>query len=296
MRRVLLIPNLHAARVRPKRLTRVVELLKREGCVVDLRSPESPEDVIRIARQGGGEGFDAVVVYGGDGTMMLAVEGLIGSGVPIGLIPGGTGNLLATNLGISRRPVHAVKVVARGVPRRIDLVRTESEDGVRYFAVAGGAGIDAQIMEDTVGASKRRWGIIAYVLQTLRALRRIKSINYRLRLDGGDPVDVTAVTVLVANCRVVVPPLIHLGTHVELDDGQLDVVALNAKNIFELFGLVWALLRDREDGVRVRRFRARSVALETVAATPVQLDGESSGTTPFSAMIIPGGLHVLVSS
>lgn len=292
-RRVLLIHNPAAARSYPRRLAAARSTLEREGCAVQVAETRGPGDAVELARLGVREGVDVVAVYGGDGTMMQAVEGMIGEGVPLGLIPGGTGNLLASNLGIPWNPRRAAQTIARGCVRAIDLGRLESDGRVRYFAVASGAGYDADIMSGTTGPAKRRWGMTAYVARVIRTLGAISPAPYRLVVDG-ETHEVEAVTVVVANCNQIVPPWLKLGRRVAPDDGLLDVVVLNAGGLLDAASVVWQLVRQAPDSDGVRRFRAREVVVDARPARPVQLDGEPNGATPFTATILPGALHVLV--
>jgi hypothetical protein len=118
----------------------------------------------------------------------------VGSDVILGLIPGGTGNLLAGNLRIPPSPARAAKVLVTGVPKRIDLGRLDRDTGQDYFAVACGAGYDAVIKTRTMSEHKRRWGMLAYVATTLRFIGEIRAraphrggrrVVRRARLDGG---------------------------------------------------------------------------------------------------------------
>lgn len=295
MRRVLLIHNPVAARVRTKRLNAVIEVLRQEGCEVEVATTSAVGDAVEIARQGAAGGVDVVAIYGGDGTMIQAVEGMIDFDLPIGLIPGGTGNLLAANLGLPRNPLRAARVVATGVPREIDLGRMESAAGVRYFAVAGGAGFDAELMAGTHGSAKRKWGMAAYVVRAFHLLGTMRTTRFRLRVDGQTH-EFGAVTVMVANCGSIMPPILHLGAKVVPDDGLLDVVALRAANLWQALTAVLQLIRGREDGKFVRRYRGWSVRVEADRDTAVQLDGEPNGQTPFEAVVMPRGLKVLVAA
>ena len=293
MRRVLLIHNPVAARTRSRRLQQVIDTLRRGECDVQVASTGGVGDAVNLAREGAVNGVDIVAVYGGDGTMMQAVQGIINHEIPIGLIPGGTGNLLAANLGLPRNPVRAAEIVATGAPRPIDLGKFESADGVRYFAVASGAGFDAQLMAGTPSVSKRKWGMGAYVVRAFRILSSLRPTRFTLVVDD-ETHEVRAASVLVANCGTVFPPILHLGADIALDDGALDVVILDAASVWQVFLTLGVLLRRRVDGVRVRRFRGRKVRVEADGPVPVQLDGEPNGRTPFAATILPGRLKVIV--
>lgn len=292
MRRVLLIVNPAAARTR-RRLTRaVVRILEREGCQVTVIKTNAPGDAERAAREHA-DAVDVVAVYGGDGTIMQAVAGIQGRDVPVGLLPGGTGNLLAGNLRLPRRVVRAARVVAHGTPRIIDLGRIEQASGVQFFAVACGSGFDAQLMAETTGRAKRRWGFLAYVARAIALAGDVRPHPYRITVDGVAE-DVAAASILIANCREFAPPLVAMGPDIALDDGWLDAVVLDARGPIGALRAMWRLVRGRVGDPRVRRMRGRTIVVESDPPRPVQLDGEVGGTTPFTATIIPGGLSVLV--
>lgn len=297
MTRALLIFNPEAARADPAVVETVTSVLAGEGWSVEVARIEGPGHAADLAREGVRDGADVVVVYGGDGTTMQVVKGIVGSDIPVGLIPGGTGNLLAGNLRLPRSPRVAARAVARGTPRRIDLGRVEREDGTHYFAVACGAGLDAELMARTTGAAKRRWGVGAYVARTVQALGKLDVVSYRITVDGG-VVEPDGVMALVANCGELVPPFLPLGDGIALDDGAFDVVVLNAATAVEGGQIVWRLLTGRSGSdEKIRRMRGGCITVEAPLETlRVQMDGEPAGVTPFTAEVVPGALSVIVGS
>lgn len=293
MRRILLIANPAAARTRKDVTGTVVAVLEREGCSVELAVTTGHGDAARAARAAAQDDIDAVAVYGGDGTVMQAVAGIVGHEIPVGLIPGGTGNLLARNLGLPRDPAAAARVVAGGRPRAIDLGQFDNHTGSQYFSVACGTGFDAELMAGTSGTAKRRWGFAAYLVRGYLLARDAAPVPYRLTVDGAS-FDVEATSIVVANCGKFIPPLLGLAPGIALDDGQLDVVVLKAKGVLQAANVIWKMFTQRVDGLAVRRFHGREVTVEAHPTRPVQLDGELGGETPFTATLIAKGLSVLV--
>src|SRR5882672_10236569 len=163
MSRVLLIENPVAARAHTDVVQTVCRVLEREGWDVDLAGTTRPNEAGNLAAQGVKDGVDVIAVYAGDGTTTQAVSGMIGSHVPLALIPAGTGNLLAGNLRIPQDPTRAALLVTRGMRRRIDVGKIDRPEGPRYYAVACGTGLDAQVMIGAPTEKKRRWGSLAYV-------------------------------------------------------------------------------------------------------------------------------------
>ena len=131
-----------------------------------------PGDARELAEYGVAARVDVVAVFGGDGTTMQAAAALVGTEVALGVIPGGTGNLLAGNLRIPASPARAARALVSARPQPFDLGRMERPGGYQYFAVACGAGYDARVMAATLSEHKRRWGMGAYVATTLRLIAR----------------------------------------------------------------------------------------------------------------------------
>ena len=117
-----------------------------------------PGDARRLAAEGVAQGVDVVAVFGGDGTTMQAAAALVGTDVALGVIPGGTGNLLAGNLRIPSAPARAARRWSAARPRPFDLGRMERADGAHYFAVACGAGYDARVMAGTLSRAQAALG------------------------------------------------------------------------------------------------------------------------------------------
>jgi len=292
MARALLITNPMAARTDPAVVRTVSTVLAREGWDVDVVGTTRPGHAAELAAEGVRDGVDVVAVYGGDGTTMQAVKGMRGSEVPLGMIPGGTGNLLAGNLRIPRDPKKAALAIARAHPRRIDLGVMERPDGPHYFAVAAGAGFDAELMAGTTREAKRRWKMAAYVARAWETMGTVKSVACRITVDGR-ALEGTAASVLIANCAEFMPPLVKFRKGVALDDGLLDVVVLSAEGLFESLGVVLEWITGDDGSTRVQYARGRVVTVEMEPGQLAQLDGEPAGQTPFTVELLPGALRVL---
>ncbi|MBA3659129.1 MAG: diacylglycerol kinase family lipid kinase [Gemmatimonadales bacterium] len=297
MARALLISNPAAARNSPAALDGVLRELHAAGWNTEPVSTTGPGDARLLAERGVRDGVEIVAVFGGDGTTMQAAAALVGTDVALGVIPGGTGNLLAGNLRVPGNPVRAARALARGSARRFDLGRVDRPGSVEYFAVACGAGYDARVMAATPAALKRRWGMAAYVATTLRLIGNIRSASHRIVIDGVR-YDAHAAMVLVANCGEVIPPLIRLRPGILPDDGLLDVVVMRADNFSQSVRAVWDLLRVAPglpgEGTWLGYARGRQISVESDPIEPVQLDGEPGGETPFTVTVVPGAIRIVV--
>ena len=215
---------------------------------------------------------------------MQVAAAAAGSGIPLGLVPGGTGNLLAGNLRLPRRPAAAARAILRGTALTIDLGAVERADGTHYFAVCSGAGFDARLMAATGAAAKRRWKMGAYVAHACAALPGVTSVRHRVTVDG-ESHEVGAAMVLVANCGELLPPFLRLRDDIAPDDGWLDVLAFRADGTWEFVRTFFELLRHPRDGSgRLWFGRGRTV----------RVDGEPWGDTPFEARLLPAALQVIV--
>ena len=297
MARALLITNPAAARTQQRAVAAVMRTLHRSGWAAEVLATGGPGDARRLAEYGVAEGVDVVAVFGGDGTTMQAAAALVGTEVALGVIPGGTGNLLAGNLRIPASPARAARALVAGRPRPFDLGRMERAGGAQYFAVACGAGYDARVMAATLSEHKRRWGMVAYAATTLRLIGGIRSATHVITIDGVE-YDANAAMVLVANCGEVIPPFVKLGAGIRPDDGLLDVVVVRANGFGQSVRAVWDLLREAPTIEGIETFvgyaRGREIRVETEPVEPVQLDGEPGGETPFTVNVVPGAIRIML--
>jgi YegS/Rv2252/BmrU family lipid kinase len=295
--RVLCITNPAAARTRPRSVDAIMRTFDAAGWNAELAATTGPGDARLLAAEAVAGGVEVVAVFGGDGTSMQAAAALVGTDVSLGIIPGGTGNLLAGNLRIPSSPARAVQALVRGRPKRFDLGRMQRLDGLHYFAVACGAGYDARVMAGTPTELKRRWGMGAYVATTLRLISQIQSTAHVITIDGVE-YDANASMVLVANCGEVIPPWVRLGAGIRPDDGLLDVIVVRANGFGQSVRAVWDILRAAPEvegfDTYVGYARGHEIRVETQPVQPVQLDGEPGGETPFTATVVPGAISILV--
>lgn len=242
------------------------------------------------------DGVEVVVVVGGDGAVLQALQGLADSPAALGIVPLGTGNLVATNLGIPRRLDRAVAVILEGTARTIDLGKAAVDGKERVFAVACGIGFDATVMEDTSIRQKRRLGKLAYAASAVRASDRVRSTEHEITIDG-ETSRFDASQVFVANfgrTGLGLKPRMRVAP----DDGVLDVVALRGSGPIDGLLAAWEAIRQRRpgrsQGGRAFRARAHEVAVHAKQRRLVELDGSVVGHTPVTVTVRPGALRVLV--
>jgi diacylglycerol kinase family enzyme len=214
------------------------------------------------------EGAELVFACGGDGTVMAVVTALAGTDVAMAVIPAGTGNLLAANLGLATDAATGVEVALEGGRRKIDVGVVEN----RCFAVMAGMGFDAQMLEGTSETAKKRIGWLAYVGGAVKHLRN-RPMRIRIVLDGGPPMPRRPRTVIVGNVGRLQGGVRLIGD-AHPDDGQLDVAILSPNTLGHWAALAWAVLRRRDRVPRMETYRAERVEIRSNRRQPRQLDGD----------------------
>jgi diacylglycerol kinase family enzyme len=256
-----------------QRRSEICAALAEAGWPEPLWLETTPEDPgCGQTRQAVAEGATVVFACGGDGTVMACATELVGAPtgteVALAIIPSGTGNLLAANLGLSSDVKAAVAVATGGVRRRIDV----GVVGDRCFTVMAGMGFDAQMLDATPERWKKQIGWPAYAVAALRHLGN-RPMRVRIRLDGGHPFRRRARTVLVANVGKLQGGITLL-PDAEPDDGCLDVAVLTPHNLRHWLSLAWGVLRHRRSVSRMETYRARRVDISSDRAQPRELDGD----------------------
>ena len=242
------------------------------------------------------DGCDVVVAVGGDGAVVRVASAVATTKASLGIIPTGTGNLLASNLGIPHHVRQATRVIVRGRVRRIDLGRVVTDDGTkRDFAVACGVGFDAEVIDATGPSQKLRWGKLAYIANALGQTGTIRNVAHTITLDGTTS-RFDAAQVFVANFGKMLP-LIEPRQPIVPDDGLLDVLVVRAAGPLPGLLASWEALRQKgmgeSDGGHVFRARAKEIRIETEPTRLVESDGNSLGKTPVTISVRPRALRVL---
>jgi diacylglycerol kinase family enzyme len=225
-------------------------------------------------------GADVVCAFGGDGTVRVVGSTLAGTGVPLGVIPAGTGNLLARNLSLPLDLHSAVRVALSGRDMPIDVGRcsldvTGEDEQPRElaFLVMAGLGFDAAIMADVQDAMKERIGYLAYVAAGARNLRG-PQMRVRLSFDGEPPIARRVRTVLAGNVGRIGGG-INLMPAAEADDGYLDTLTLSPHGVVGWTAVAGRVITRRRSGhERVEHRRCRRLRITTDDPEPVQVDGD----------------------
>ena len=272
------------------------ERLEAAGWKVDSLVVRRKSALRRHAAHGVDAGVDVVVAVGGDGAVLQVVNALAETKVALGIIPMGTGNLLAGNLGIPHQLDRAVDVLVNGHHRRIDLGRVTVGGKDHDFTVACGVGFDARVMQATDTREKRRLGKLAYLVQAIRQAQHVRDVTHEITLDGRRS-SRKATQVLIANFGQM-GSLVETRREIQPDDGLLDVIVVRAPGPVPGLLAGWEALRQRNLGAsapgHVVRAQARDVRIATRRARLVEMDGSVVGTTPIIASIRPAAFTVIV--
>jgi diacylglycerol kinase (ATP) len=289
IRRVLLIVN-PASRTGARRLRKAEATFRALGVHCDTVTTDSPGHGADLARQLA-SGYDAVFTLGGDGTAIEVIGALANGGPPVGVLPGGTGNIVARTLGTPLNSGRAVKALLGGDEARIDLGRLLT--GQR-FAIGMGVGLDAAMIAGAPAPLKRRLGFLAYVLSATRAVFQMKSFRLRLTVDG-ETIEMDAAAVLIANFGAVLNDLITFGDGIRRDDGLLDACIYSPRNLRDAARILYMMSRKRFQPDPCITYRSgRNFRIETVPPQIGQADGDLLGDSPFEVSVEPLAGRVLV--
>jgi diacylglycerol kinase (ATP) len=226
---------------------------------------------------------DSVLAFGGDGTARLVADALAGTGVPMGLLPAGTGNLLARNLGIPpNRLDSSLQIALTGRPRTIDVGRAQicrtldpaEAPAQETFLVMAGLGFDAEVMAGAGSALKERFGWGAYVVAGMSRLRGRRT-PVTIRVDDDAPASRKVRAVVVGNCGTLQGG-IQLMPGALLDDGLLDVVIVAPRSLLGWLSVTGSVITGRRHPT-VEHLRCRSIEIRAERPLAAQLDGDPAG-------------------
>jgi YegS/Rv2252/BmrU family lipid kinase len=262
---------------------------ERGGWTPDLVVTDKAAAGVAVARNAAGNGAALVVAAGGDGTVRSCAEGLADTGIPLGIVPLGTANLLARTLGIPADP-RAALAVALGSreDRRIDIA---TADGASFTAMAG-MGLDAAVVAAT--KLKHRLGWFAYAMSGAAHLA-VPPARFSIRMDGGPPVEREAKCVVVGNSGLL-PGGFTVLPQARIDDGLLDIGVLAPRGLFGWPRVATRVLtHSRHEDRQLERFQARKVEITAHAVLPREVDGEIvPPSRTLTVAVWPGALTVRV--
>jgi len=279
-------------------LKRVRSFLRYRGWSVESHLTEKAGDATILARAAAQAGCDVVIVAGGDGTVNEAVNGLVGTETALSVLPVGTGNMWAKQLGI---PTHtltnplrlreAAAGLAEGSIRSVDVGQVNG----RYFLCWAGIGLDAQVTTTMEPRQRRtkRLGVLPYAIAAVLVARDFQGVRTRVLLDSSI-VRGRTLLILVSNIQQYIG-LLHIARQARMDDGLLDVFVFKGLGFqYAVRHLLKIVSRRYLQDPRIVHRQARHVEVLTEWAIPVQVDGDLIGSTPVTLDVVPLALRVLV--
>lgn len=296
MTRALVIGRKRKGREVAQHVAETSRALRDAGWTVDDRVVTRKRSLRKRAGKAAKRGTGVVVAVGGDGAVLQVATAIAGSKTALGIIPLGTGNLLAGNLKVPKKPAKAVKTILGRRVRRIDVGRIEVDGSKRCFTVACGIGYDAEVMDATTPPQKLRWGKLAYLANAIGQADELHLVKHVLTIDG-TRMETEASQVFVANQGRMLP-IVAPRRKIRPDDGKLDVILVRASGAIPALIAGWDAvvqedLGETADG-RVFRTQARKVEIETEPGRLVEVDGSVIGETPVSIRVDARALRVLV--
>lgn len=290
MRRALAIVNPRAGNQSGERIAGwLAELAQSNNIEVVVRETSADIDAKALVQDA--EQFDRVISSGGDGTIMQVMNGIAKKGIPLSVIPAGTGNALAQALQLPldlRAATEAVFMPVVFSPLDLGLL-----DDRLHFALRLSIGYEAVVTQDTTRELKTRFGKMAYVMQAVRHAVRVRSVRYRFIVDG-KTVRRRAESVWVANAGSLGALDLDLDRNINFSDGQLDLCVMRLSLQQDLRIIVQRLMmRQRLPAAVFSRIPIRqSIRIITYPRQPIQVDGEVVGETPCEIKVVPNAIQI----
>ncbi len=287
MPRALLLVNRHSRRGQDQVSTAIAQLMERDFNLVieSSRDPGHISDSIRRCA----DQVDLVIVGGGDGTLNAAIEGLVDTRLPLGILPLGTANDLARTLGIPRTIPEACNIIAQGKCQAIDLGWV---NGKHFFNVAS-LGLSVKITQQLSREVKRRWGVLAYAITSFQVLFHSVPFGAVIQMNG-ETKRVKTVQIAVGNGRYYGGGM-TVAKDATIDDQQLDLYSLEIQHWWEMIPLLPAMRAGTHAAASsVRMLHGQEIKVVTRRPYPINTDGEITTSTPALFRVIPKALTVFV--
>jgi diacylglycerol kinase (ATP) len=288
-RKVLVIYNPTAGWRRRRRFEQIISTLVADGVDVDVRATTKRGDAEQFAGEASAEKYDVVAIAGGDGTINEAINGLSDQSPPLAVIPLGTANVLAHEIGQDNSVNEIAKTIAHGQPKNVAIGLVNG----RRFVMMAGFGFDAYVVNHVQPKIKRLLGKMAYVLSTLRALCMFSFPAYRVSING-ESVDVASA--VIANGRYYGGKFV-CAREAHLEDARLHAVLFLKPGVLRtLRYAVWLALNRLHKLPDVRIIPATEIAVAYVDDDPVQGDGDIVAHLPAQISLAPRALALLMPS
>ncbi len=248
-------------------------------------------DGVRLAKEAAAAGVDVVAVYGGDGTVREVTTGLLGTNVPILVLPGGTANALALALGIPTDLAAAAALLTCDdcELRQVDVGMVDEQ----AFLIGVGVGVPGEIADTADREAKDRLGVLAYFVSSIQALRNAETVVYRVTIDG-ETFETEGISAVILNAGQFGIPGVTIAPSVSMADNQLDLLVFKSKSLPALVSLAASVVRQDEQAAPYDTYTGREIRVEATPPQPVQVDGEVLPAAPVSAKLLPCAVTYIV--
>lgn len=250
-------------------------------------------DATRFAKQAIAEGADVVCSYGGDGTVMEVARAVQGGDIPMAILPGGTANLMSVELGIPKDLSSAAQIAIdpNSVVRRVDM----GQAGDQLFMLRVGIGFAGEKVKLADRELKDKWGILAYSIAGLKALKTVPVAKYRISVDG-EEYETDGKSCLIDNAGNMGLQGLSISKDISVDDGLLDVLVVRDSTVGSLIAVGESIRGKETNPDAVKHWQGREIRIESDPPQTVQGDGEIWDDTPISIRVLPGVLPILAST
>lgn len=246
-----------------------------------------------LARRAIEAGADIIAVFGGDGTVIDVASALTGTPIPLGILPGGTANMMSRALGIPQDLAAAAELIAKYPQHRHAVFIGQVGDS--FFAQMVGIGTEAKIVEGADRSAKDRLGNIAYTISALKAITDPTQALYRLEFDGGQVVEESGVTCLIAKTgNLGIPQLEASPQTADPNAPLMDIVIVRKSDIPTMVNIAATMVTGGINTASLPHWQASQVTVHTDPPQPIQADGELLGETPVVVRILPSPVSIIV--
>jgi YegS/Rv2252/BmrU family lipid kinase len=282
----LLLVNPHA-RQGKNAVVQATYHLEKLGLQVVIADGTYPERYSQTIRQHNQQ-IDLVIIGGGDGSINAAIDGLLDTELPLGILPLGTANNLARTLQIPNSIPQACEVIARGKTQLIDIGWVNGQ----YFLNIASLGLSAEVNRRVSKRLKKHWGVFAYIITALQVLATIRPFWVDIYVDN-QSIETKTLQITIANGRYYGSGLV-IADDATIDDERLDLHSLEIQSWWQVLPLLpAALLGKSPTGEGVRLIKGKDIEIHTRKPHPINTDGEKTTKTPARFRVIPHALKVI---
>ena len=291
-RRIQVIINPGSGQPKPI-LHTLNQVFRAAGVKWNVSLTEHSGDAERFARKSVEKGVDVVAAFGGDGTVMEVARGVMGSDVPMAILPGGTANLMSVELGVPKDLQQAAEIAANeNNPIKGIYV---GKMGETLFLLRVGMGVAAQKVEMADREMKDKYGIMAYSIAALKAMKDATQVKYQFKLDG-EEIEAEGITCLVDNAGNFGVSGFKASKDISVFDGLLDVLLVRDRSFQSFVGIGKSVASSTPNQDTVYHWQAREIEITADPPQSIQVDGEVGWQTPVSIKVIPQAVRVLVGN